>query len=744
MHVIRCLVLAGLAGSAAPAAAITIDGRIAPDEWDKAHHVTDFRQTEPLTGAPAQYPVQAWILATPKGLAVAVRVAQPPGVPRSEQRVQRDFHGGVDRVNVNLDFDAAGRTGYNFVVASTGAAGDAVITNERRFNDDWDGDWQHAVQRDAQGWSVEMLIPWYTAPMHQPDGGMRTIGVNIDRVIAGVGLRAAWPVVSYQRPRFLSEFARIEVPAYSQSLLVVTPYVSALYDNVGHAGSISKGADVFWKPNGQFQLTATLNPDFGQVESDDLVVNFSATETYYSDKRPFFTENQGLFAFSLLEEDSQLVYTRRVGGPADDGNGSSDIAAAAKVNGSLGTTSYGMLVAHERGDAGRDFGALRIVHDFGSQDLGMLLTRVDHPWLDSQATVLGIDHRWQPGPRLTISTSLVTSDIAQQDRHTRGSGATFRADYEMDGGWRQQWMAMHFDDRLQVNDFGYLDRNNMDYAHWQVSRRVTDLSDDSSYRSHDWRVRFDALDDDHGLRLRRQLRIVRESNLRDGADEALVLNLRSAAWDDLLTRGNGALFLPPSFRFRFGREYPRSSGDWAWEWEVELGSGGLSGNREVGYELEFAPTWFISDAFNVHAGVKYEHTPDWLVWQYDNLVGRFDQHSLQLDAGFDWSIDERQELRLKVQAIGLHAPLRDAWRVSTGGRALPSDDPVDDISVRNLGVQLRYRYQLAPLSYLYVVYGRGGYLQDDAYEDALGLLRDSFSLRDDDQLIIKLNYRFEL
>src|SRR6202007_257821 len=112
-----------------------------------------------------------------------------------------------------------------------------------------------------------------------------------------------------------------EVAQYSQSLLAVTPYVSGLYDNVGGDSDFDGGADIFWKPNGQFQLSATLNPDFGQVESNDLVVNFSATETFISDKRPFFTENQGLFEFTTPSDFSQLLYTRRVGGPADDGNG---------------------------------------------------------------------------------------------------------------------------------------------------------------------------------------------------------------------------------------------------------------------------------------------------------------------------------------------------------------------------------------------------------------------------------------
>jgi hypothetical protein len=746
MRLLLIAALASLACFAAPALAVTIDGHIAAGEWRDARHVTDFHQTQPLTGKPAEYPLQAWVLATPDGLAVAVRVSQPPGVPRTQQKVQRDFRDNVDRVNLNVDFNGNGRTGYNFVVASTGAVGDAVITDETQFDEDWDGNWQHAVSQDAQGWSVEFLIPWYTAPMHQAVDGHRTIGINIDRVIASLGLRAAWPVVSFEQPRFVSDFARITIPAYSQSLLAVTPYVSTRYDNVGHDGGFSEGVDVFWKPNGQFQLTAALNPDFGQVESDDLVINFGATETYFSDKRPFFTENQGIFAFSLLDDNSALVYTRRVGGPADDGNGAGDIDAAVKFNGSVGTTSYGVLAADERGDAGRTFGAVRVVHDFGTQSLGMLLTRVDHPFLDRQATVLGLDQHWHPNADLTIATNLVGSDIDQSGQTSKGLGGTFIADYVMDNGWRQQWLGMYFDDRLQVNDFGYLERNDLEYAHWEVRKRTTDLPADSRYRDHDWHFRIDALDNTRGLNLRRQLRIERESNLRNGATEDIELNVNSALWDDLLTRGHGALFLPPSFSLRVERHAPRH-GDWANEWEFDLASGGLNGNHQVGYELEVLPTYFISDALSVTLGADYVSIPGWLVWQHDNLIGSFDRRSLELESGLDWAIDNRQELRLKLQAIGLDARMRGAYRVAANGRALPSGDAVDSFGVHTLGLQIRYRYELAPLSYLYIVYGRGGYEQAPLLDEAPGapqILRDSFSLRDTEQWLVKLNYRFDM
>jgi hypothetical protein len=174
-------------------------------------------------------------------------------------------------------------------------------------------------------------------------------------------------------------------------------------------------------------------------------------------------------------------------------------------------------------------------------------------------------------------------------------------------------------------------------------------------------------------------------------------------------------------------------------------TGGLSGNRQIGYDVKFIPTYFISDAFSVYAGPYYEHIPDWLVWQHDSgLVGRFNEHSLELDAGFDWSIDGRQELRVKLQAIGLDAHARGGYRVGINGRAVASDEAVDDFSVRNLGLQIRYRYELAPLSYLYVVYGRGGYAQDNFAGNTTDVLRDSFALRDDEQLLVKVSYRFDM
>jgi hypothetical protein len=732
--------ICAVAAFALPAAAVEIDGRIDPDEWKDAKHVTEFRKVQPLNGEPATLATEAWILATPDGLAVAFRNIQPPSVPRTLQRVQRDFEAQVDRVNVMIDFDGDHRTGYDFTVSSTDGIADAIITNENNFNDDWDGNWQHAVISNDEEWTAEVLLPWHLAPMRTA-GEKRTVAIYVDRVVGSTGERAGWPFASFQRPRFLSDFAPLEVTNFNQSLLAITPYVSGLYDNVGNDGDSDAGADIFWKPNGQFQLSGTINPDFGQVESDDLVVNFSATETFISDKRPFFTENQAIFEYTTPSDFSQLLYTRRVGGPADDGEGAGDITAALKLNGSIGDTKYALFGADEAEAVGRTFAAARLVRDFSQQNLGFMATYVDRPYLDRKATVAGIDHNWRPTARWNVRSRVFGSDIRDPDGDSRDLGATVWADYEMDHGWRQQYMAMHFGNDLQINDAGYLSRNSTNYAHYQVNKRFTELPKESRYASKDWRWRVSTDYNDHGDSLGSQFRISRESNLRNGGYEYGQVNVNSAGYDDLLTRGNGNLWVPPNFNSYFDFQRPRM-GHWSYEVELNLFSGGLSGNDRIGYTAHVEPKYFVSDEFSIYAGVLHDFTPDWLIWDHDNLIGSYREHQTNFDLGFDWIMTNRHELRLKLQAIALSADLRQAYRV-VNGEAIPTDEPVDDFSVETLGVQLRYRYEFKPLSYLYVVYARGGYQYDPIADDTGSLVRDSFSLRDDEQFFVKFSYRFE-
>ena len=302
---------------------------------------------------------------------------------------------------------------------------------------------------------------------------------------------------------------------------------------------------------------------------------------------------------------------------------------------------------------------------------------------------------------------------------------------------------MHFGNDLQINDFGYLARNSTNYGHWELRRRFTDLPADSRYSSKEWRWRVSSNHNDHGERLNNQFRISRQGGLRNGSFEYMQLNVNSAGVNDLLTRGHGSVKVPSSFNAHYEYDRPRK-GDWSFEVIANAFSGGIAGNDKVGFDFEVTPTYFINDAFSVYGGVYYETIPAWLVWQHDNLIGEFDENWVQFNAGLDWIMTDRHELRVKLQAIGLDAPLLQGYRVDASGNSIATDEPIDDFSVRNLGFQIRYRYELAPLSYLYVVYGRGGYRQEQFSEEPRELLRDSLELRDDEQLLVKVSYRFEI
>ncbi|GAB2522676.1 DUF5916 domain-containing protein [Lysobacter humi (ex Lee et al. 2017)] len=747
------LALAILAALPSLASAVEVDGRIDPAEWADSREVTDFRQTQPLTREPGTQPTRAWIKATPDGLAVAFRATQPEGIERRRQRLQRDQGGPVDRVNLYVDFDGDGRTGYNFMVTLSDSIEDGTLTNENQFSNDWDGNWRHAVSEDAEGWSAELLIPWHIAPMRQAAGDTRTIAIALDRVIGATNERTAWPAVSYNEPRYLSEFTKIEVPKYSQALLAITPFVAGVFDNVAHHGEFDGGADLFWKPNGQFQLSATINPDFGQVESDQLVVNFSAVETFFSDKRPFFTENQGMFdvPFGSLNNANRLVYTRRVGGPEDDGDGSGDVSAALKINGSAAGINYGLFLADEGGDDGRQFYAARATRDFETQGIGAMLTRVERPYFDRVANVAAVDHRWTPNAAWTIRSAVVGSDITQQGQQTRDTGAQVRIDHDIGDGWRQQLFAVHLGDSLQLNDFGYLERNNFNYARYEVAKRVTDLPQDSRFASHQWRGAVSRRMNDHGLHIADAWAFNRASEYRDGGNMFFEVAGWTAGHDDLITRGNGVVRVPSKLFGFVERGFARR-GNWDLYGNLRYNAEGLGGWDEGAVTATIEPRYHFSDRANVGFGLELRHNPDWLLWRRPNpsaapQLGTFRSNMIFLNAGATWLIDTRQELRVRLEAIGLDAKAEQSYTLAPDGTPIAAGRLHDDFALRNLGFQVRYRYELAPLSHLYVAYVRGGAMFDQTLDGdyrAADQFRDAFELRDSEQLLVKLAYRFEI
>jgi hypothetical protein len=744
----RVLLLALVLSVPLPVLGLEIDGKIDLAEWSTAQRIDDFRMTQPLTREPSKHATEAWYMATPDGLAIAFRNLQPAAVPRTRQRFQRDNNGNVDRVNAYIDFDGDGRSGYNFMVALSDGISDGTITNENQFNADWDGAWQHAVSEDGDSWSAEMLIPWHIAPMRSGDNGTRTIGIALDRVVGDSNERMAWPAISFNDQRYLSALQKVEVPQYSQSLLAVTPYIVGLYDNINAKTDADAGVDLFWKPNGQFQLSATLNPDFGQVESDGIVVNFSAIETFFGDKRPFFTENQGYFEvpFGSLGNAQQLIYTRRVGAPADDGSGSGDVTAAVKINGSAGGFGYGVFAATEGDSLGRDFYALRASRGFEDQSFGAMVTRVNRPFLNREATVYALDHQWTPNANWSIRSNLVGSTIDQPGERVRDTGAQLRIDHEIGDGWRQQLYLLHTGGDLQLNDFGFLDRNNYNYARYEISRRFSSLPESSPYASHQWRFATSRRSNDNGVHIGDAFAINRGSERRDGGNEFFEIAGWTPGHDDLITRGNGVVDHPGRL-FAFAERFFPKKKHWSFYGNVRYNAEGLEGVDRGAWTAFLQPEYAVNDNLSFFMGLELQRNPDLVIWDRDTrrLIGYGSEQAF-LSAGSVWLIGSKQELRVRLEALGLEAEAKRAWVVGADGTPVRNNDPIDSFALHNLAFQVRYRYEFAPLSYLYLAYVRGGSVFDAgagpySAGDELG---DAFDLRDSEQLLVKLSYRFEI
>lgn len=728
-------------GVAAAAEALLVDGVLDEPIWQSAQVFDDFRVTEPYTLGAPRLPTRALLASTPQGIAVGFELSHPAAIARVAERTARDADQPGDRVNVYLDLDGDGRVAYNFTVALSGSIQDATWTNETAYSSDWDGAWAAAVKVEEQRWWVEILIPWTVASMRDSSAPRRTVGILFDRFLAANQERSASASASFRQPRFVSDFPRIEITQYQSQLFEVFPYLTARHDVISAQTEFKGGADLFWKPSGDFQLSATLNPDFGQVEADELVVNFDAVEVFFSDKRAFFTENQGVFDVRTTDS-GILVYTRRIGGPRDDGSGAAaDIDAALKLNGSWRGVSYGTLAAVESDfadDLGAAYLAQRLVWPGEHLTLGWLSTLADRPALDRIAWVHGLDAQWRAGPDWLITGQLLASDISAAGADQRGQGAWLRAFWAPSTVWRHELELTHFDAGLDFNDLGFLRRASLNELEWTSTYTERDYADDHWLRASEWRIEPQLRFNDRGARLPPVVFIDRGMSLREGGELSWQAKLQGSGIDDLLSRGNGDVRLPTRHGFYAEYESPRIG---AWQGEVSAWTyqEGLTG---WGRELAVEASYVASESLALSAEIARSRSPDWLIWRGERTLGRFARDQASAALALNWFPAERHELRAKLEWVGLDADRPSALTFTNDGRIVPSEQPLAPFALNSLGVQLRYRWRFAEQSDFFAVYSRGGERFGARDRGDLGdLLLDAFDLRDADQVLLKVRWR---
>ncbi len=726
-------------------AEIKVDGIIDEPDWDTARRFDQFFVTEPFTRSAPRHPTEVRLLATPEGIAVAFLCTHPPGTKRLREITPRDANIPGDRVNIYLDLDADAQVAYNMTVGLNGAQQDGTITNEVVYNTDWDGDWLSQVSESDSAWSVEMLIPWSIASARNNAAPTRTVAVLFDRVLGATAERSATQPITFNSSRYVSDFEHIEIAQYRKPLLHFFPYASVSSDQLADEMDSRFGADILWKPSGNLQLIAALNPDFGQVEADELVVNFDAIEAFFTDKRPFFTENQGLFDVRTPDE-GLLIYTRRIGGPRDDDPArAAEIDGALKINGNALGFDYGVLGAVERDyadDLNSLFYAQRLVLPTTHANFGYLGTYADRPFLERTAQVHALDAVWRPNERWFVNGQILGSFIDEQTGNRDGDGAWAHAFYSRDARWEHELWLTHFGARLDFNDMGFQRRASLNEAEYTLTRRFSGFAAGDPRGSVAWGLTPVARWNDSGANLPHLLLIQRFAQNRSGAVLDTQLALSSRGTDDLISRGNGDVRQEARLADAIQSYQSPRIGRFRFYAAVDVFQ---EGNEDFAAELDTNAQFYALENLSFGVSLTPLWSRDWLIWLRDDLLASFHRRQIATGLDVDWFPRRNHEMRVKFQWLALEAHAPTPYRIGSGGELVESADVVAPFTVNNLGLQIRYRWTFAVQSDFYAVYSRGGLAFDDQpplESSAGGLFADALDLRDADQFLVKVRYRF--
>jgi len=736
-------------------AGIVIDGVLDKEEWAGAEIYSDFVTVEPLTGDSAKYRTEVRVITNPEGIFVGFSNYQPASVKRVNRQFPRDAQIEADRNVVSIDFDSTALAGYDFTVGSANSQQDGIVT-PGDYSGDWDGTWYSQTSSDEDYWYSEMHIPWTVAPMTDAGNGRKKIALWFSRVVFDESLRFAFPNAYYSRPTFMEGWHPLEVEQVSTSTLDWFPFLSFSSDlQNGASGNSNEefngGLDFIWRPNSSSQLTGAINPDFGQVESDDLVVNFSAFETFVTEKRPFFTENQSLFSSNIRNGD-QTLYTRRIGaGPAGQGSGLVDIDLAAKVTHFGETVDLGLFVVREddsKGSFGGDFLSSRVQRTVDGLTLGHRLTYAQRSILDREATVQVLDMIWRKDETTEFRGQILHADIQQQGNNANSQESVDEQDFAGWASWsyapNDEWyhsvFLSHYGDQFNMNDMGYMKRN--DFREFSGSTRHDRLAykADSNILSSTTLFEYGYMENTQGDRLQLRADLDHTWTYKSTRQLGLKVGTSSSSWDDRLTRGNGLFAKPAGYWLETRYSSPRGN-DLTFNIDANIEYDEI---EKTTLSLGFSAQIYLNERVTLGTDLSYKNLQEWLIWDVNTAqLAGFEADRFNADLRFDWYPSARQEVRLKFQWVGIDAQQVDSYQLNSDGTLGLSPRAAEDFSLSDTALQMRYRYQLAPLSDIFLVYSRGGYFSSDDGDEGPGtLIREGWDGVQVESIIAKIRYRF--
>lgn len=328
-------------------ARIAVDGIVDP-AWSEADSVSDFFQLQPYFNQPPSRYTVAKVLTSPDALYCLMLCFDSTDVQAHTGLLDQT---SGDIVSIMLDTFNDRQTAYKFAVTSSGTRADCRLLDDARNRDySWDGVWFADAKVYDWGFAVEMMIPYKSIKY---DGSLKAWGLDFDRWSPSNAEDLYWADYEQNEGQRISKFGRLVFenfqPAAHGLNLEVYPVAiaKATYLRPGtYDIDPDAGIDIFYNPSQKLTYQLTANPDFAQIEADPFDFNISRYETYFDERRPFFTEGNEVFMASGRQRNTgfyrplELFYSRRIGKALSDGS-------IVPVN--VGTKAFGRLDSWEYG-----------------------------------------------------------------------------------------------------------------------------------------------------------------------------------------------------------------------------------------------------------------------------------------------------------------------------------------------------------------------------------------------------------
>ncbi|HEY0195355.1 MAG TPA: DUF5916 domain-containing protein [Kofleriaceae bacterium] len=307
---------------------ITLDGVLDEPAWATAQPGERFIQQDPQPGQPSTLHTSFRVLFDDDALYIGVRLDDPAAQAIQAPLGRRDNETNADWCFVEIDSRRDRRTAFSFGINPAGMQVDGMFVNDTSYDASWNAVWQAATRTDARGWTAEYRIPFSVLAFTAGDGATMRWGINVYRSNPHTGEVSNWSPRVPQLAGVVSQFNELVVAAAPHVRRIdVTPYALVqAARGPGTASTARAGADADLGITPGLTLSATVLPDFGQVEADPTQLNLTTFELFQTERRPFFTEGLDAFRFDtslpLVSRDDSFAdeaafYSRRIGRGAE-------------------------------------------------------------------------------------------------------------------------------------------------------------------------------------------------------------------------------------------------------------------------------------------------------------------------------------------------------------------------------------------------------------------------------------------